>query len=229
MGRLRFAVILAAAGIGGVLVGTMIAPSVPDPAVPIARVPSSTPDQRSPAPAPTPTTTPQSSTAMPTAAPTVAPTVAATPGAVRTPTATAVPRGRAVVYFARPAEEPVAVETADADGGTSESDHVFFRLNALRIKKTGGPEGSVNIVGAMAARLLEVTAEGRGLVTVGYSAPNDDWGVTPEQMKLVLQQIVFTATEEPTVDRVRLTQNGGKPAVIAGQLVEGEMTRESLR
>jgi spore germination protein GerM len=114
-------------------------------------------------------------------------------------------------------------------GGRSESDHVFFRISALRQQKAG-PEGYANVAAAMKAQLAETTVETPGTVIIGFLVPaSGDWGVSADQLKLLLQQLVFTATEEPTIDRVLITQNGGKPAVIAGQLVDTPLGRAEVR
>lgn len=241
------ALAIGAAGLAGVIVGALTAPSPPppEPTIAVAQVPTSTPDLRRPLPTPAQTTTPPlavvpnttaspSSSSAPAPSPTPLPPTAQPPSPTARPSPTAVatptpqPLGRAVVYFASDGKPPAAVWSIDAIGGRSDSDRVFFRLNALRITKTGGPDGFVNLVGTMNARLLEVTVETRGTVVVGYSAPNDEWGVTPEQVRLVLQQIVFTATEEPSIERVQLTQNGGRPAVIAGQPIDKPLGRADL-
>lgn len=68
-----------------------------------------------------------------------------------------------------------------------------------------------------------------GTVFVNFTVPESGWGVSADQVRLLLQQIVFTVTEEPAIDHVRITQDGGKPAVIAGTTVAPDLTRESVR
>lgn len=131
------------------------------------------------------------------------------------PRATPEPRGRSVVFFAVPGARPVAVDVAVAYVGPSASDRIFSRLRALPLA-AGGPPEAVNVASAMKARLIEVTLETKERVIVDFSVPSDGWGVGADRAKLLAQQLVFTATEEEGVVTVLVTQNGGKPAVIAG-------------
>lgn len=131
------------------------------------------------------------------------------------PRATPEPRGRSVVFFAVPGARPVAVDVAVAYVGPSASDRIFARLRTLPLA-SGGPPEAVNVASAMRARLIEVTLETKERVIVDFSVPSDGWGVGADQAKLLAQQLVFTATEEEGVVTVLVTQNGGKPAVIAG-------------
>lgn len=131
------------------------------------------------------------------------------------PRATPEPRGRSVVFFAVPGARPVAVDVAVAYVGPSASDRIFARLRTLPLA-AGGPPEAVNVASAMKARLIEVTLETKERVIVDFSVPSDGWGVGADRAKLLAQQLVFTATEEEGVVTVLVTQNGGKPAVIAG-------------
>lgn len=224
---------IGAAAVAGITVGSLSATSqrTPEPTVAVAEIPTSTPDMR-----PTPTMRTLTPTQRPTSTP--APVAIATlqPAAaspIRTfpPTPTPVPRGRAVVYFASRQGVPVAVEEPKAAGGTSQSDHVFFRLAALRTTKAEAPSAYTNLFGTMKAAFVETTIDRAGTVIVGFIVGVDrgDWGVPADDVKLLLQQIVYTATEEPGVDRVLITQNGGKPAVIAGKTYDMPLSREDVR
>lgn len=225
-----------AAAIAGIWVGAVTATRAPspEPTVGVAALPTSTPDLRptppprtltpTQRPTPTPAPSPPAMTVIVTNAPNVAPSPILTPR----PTPTSEPRGRAVVYFASRQGVPVAVDAASALGGQSESDKVFFRLSALRSTKTGGPPGYDNLYARMRARLAETTIDRPGTVVVGFSVTGGDWGVPADDVRLVLEQIVFTATEEPGIDLVLITQNGGKPAVIAGRTIDKELGRAEL-
>lgn len=230
------ALAVGAAAVAGIAIGAVTAtPSRSlEPTIGVAAVPTSTPDlrptlpPRTLTPARRPTAVPGTSPAGAVATP--APSIAPSPIVTPRPASTAETRGRPVVFFAAPGKEPAAVQMPTVVGGRSESDHVFFRLSALRQPGMSGPDGYLNLVRSMRAQLAETTIDIPGTVIVGFSVPaNGDWGVSADQLKLVLQQIVFTATEEPTIDRVRLTQNGGKPAVIAGQLIDKELGRAEVR
>lgn len=197
-----------AAALAGVTVGAITAsPSpTPVPTIPVAAIPTSTPDLRPPPPTRTLTPT-------------------------QRPTPTPEPRGRAVVFYASRQGIPVAVDEPKAAGGTSQSDHVFFRLAALRTTKAEGPPAYGNLFPTMKAAFAETTVLSPGLAAVGFIVGElyGDWGVPAEDVKLLLQQIVYTATEEPGIDRVFITQNGGKPAVINGITYDKALAREDVR
>ena len=229
--------IVVAAAVGGVAVGSVTAQRAsPTATPPVAAIPTSTPDTRTPLPtrtltptvAPTATAAPvlivQSSPAPVTPPP---PTFVATPR----PTPTPEPRGRAVVFFASRQGVPVAVEEPKATGGQSQSDHVFFRFAALKTTKAAGPPAYVNLFPAMKATFMETTVVTPGVVAIGFIVGEmyGDWGVPADDVKLLLQQIVYTATEEPGIDRVLITQNGGKPAVINGVTYDKPLAREDVR
>lgn len=227
--RTALALAVGAAAVAGVTIGSLSAAPqrTPEPTLAVAEIPTSTPDTRPPRPTQTltptqrPTTTP-----APVAVATLRP-AAVSPVRTFPPTPTPEPRGRAVVYFASRQGVPIAVEEPKAAGGTSQSDHVFFRLAALRSTKAEGPPGYANLFTSMKAFLAETTVERPGIVTVGFSAAAD-WGVTGDDARLVVQQIVFTATEEPGIDRVLITENGGKPAVIGGTTYDKPLAREDV-
>jgi hypothetical protein len=229
--RIVLPLAIGAAAVAGIVVGSLTAtqPRTTEPSVAVADVPTSTPDLR-PTPRPqtlTPTKAPTASAVVQVTTP---PNIAPSPVSTPRPAPTGEPRGRPVVFFAAPEKEPAAVPMPTTLGGSSPSDHVFFRLLSLRQQKQGGPDGYLNLVASMRAQLLEVTVETPGTVVVGFSVPSSgDWGVSGDQLKLLLQQIVFTATEEPAIERVLLTQNGGKPALIAGQLVDKALGRAEVR
>ncbi len=225
-----FTVALGAAAAAGITVGAITGTPArtPEPTLGIAALPTSTLDLRPPPPTqtltptqrPTPTPPPVVGTARP-AVPTFIP--------APRPTPTTDARGRAVVFYASRQGIPVAVDEPKAAGGTSPSDHVFFRLAALRATKAEGPPGYDNLFAKMRAHLAETTVDRPGTVIVGFSVSGGDWGVPAEDVRLVLQQIVFTATEEPGIDWVVITQNGGKPAVIAGQTYDKPLSRTEVR
>jgi len=82
----------------------------------------------------------------------------------------------------------------------------------------------------MRARLQSVTISG-DLVTIDYRAPDDDCGVNGSaSLRALVQQVVFTASEEPGIVRVLITQNGGLRAVIGGEglIVDRPQTRRGL-
>lgn len=232
---------VAAAAVAGVAVGALSAPrAAPDATPRVAAIPTSTPDLRTAPPLRTLTPTQRPT---PTPAPTILPGHALVPASpmgspdvvlatpTPRPTPTPEPRGRAVVYFASHQGVPVAVAEPKASGGQSVSDHVYYRFAALRTTKAEGPPAYANLFPTMKATFVETTVVSSGLVVVGFVVGEKygDWGVPAGEVKLLLQQIVYTATEEPGIDRVLITQNGGKPAVIDGVTYDKPLAREDVR
>jgi spore germination protein GerM len=82
----------------------------------------------------------------------------------------------------------------------------------------------------MNARLRSVTIAG-DLVTIDYHVPGDDWGVNGSaSLRALVEQLVFTASEEPGIVRVLITQNGARVAVIGGEglIIDRPQTRRGL-
>ncbi|MBI2982856.1 MAG: GerMN domain-containing protein, partial [Chloroflexi bacterium] len=146
------------------------------------------------------------------------------------------PRGRPIAFFAASGKEPAAV-TIDwnaAMAGSYPSEHVYYRLRTLReLSAAAGPGGGyVNVFRSIAPQSYSVRTDAEaapGAVFLDFTVTSSGWGVSADQVKLLLQQLVYTATEEPDIDHVRITQNGGRPAVIAGATVASDLTREGVR
>jgi hypothetical protein len=67
------------------------------------------------------------------------------------------------------------------------------------------------------------------LATIDYVVPNSDWGVRGAAAGFALmQQIVWTAAEEPGVRRVLITENGGNTTTVDQDRWEVPMRRENL-
>lgn len=175
---------------------------------------------------------PPSATTRPSAPATPAPATPA-PATQAPPSA---PRGRPIAFFAASGKEPAAV-TIDwnaAMAGSYPSEHVYYRLRTLReLSAAAGPGGGyVNVFRSIAPQSYSVRTDAEaapGAVFLDFTVTSSGWGVSADQVKLLLQQLVYTATEEPDIDHVRITQNGGRPAVIAGATVASDLTREGVR
>ena len=134
-----------------------------------------------------------------------------------------------VAYYARDEGGPVAVFLEGAGRGATPEERVTSRLVALE----SGPAqtgDAFNVVASMKARLQSVAISG-DLVTIDYRVPKDDWGVNGSaSLRALVQQLVFTASEEPGIVRVLITQNGGLEAVIGGEglVVDRPQTRRGL-
>jgi spore germination protein GerM len=135
-----------------------------------------------------------------------------------------------VAYFARGLGPPLAVFLEGAGLGSTPEERIRSRLAALENGPSLAGADAFNVVAAMKARLRSVTIEG-DLVTIDYRVPADDWGVNGSTaVRALVQQLIFTASEEPGIVRVLITQNGERGAVIGGEglIVDRPQTRRGL-
>lgn len=135
-----------------------------------------------------------------------------------------------VAYFARDLGPPVAMFLEGAGIGASPEERISSRLVALENGPALIEPDAFNVVATMRARLRSVTIAG-DLVTIDYHVPDDDWGVNGSASLLALvQQLVFTASEEPGIVRVLITHNGGAGAIIGGEglIIDRPQTRREL-
>lgn len=135
-----------------------------------------------------------------------------------------------VSYFARDLDAPVAVFLEGAGAGAAPEDRIVSRLVALENGPTRAGADAFNVVASMKARLRSVTIAG-DLVTIDYRVPGDDWGVNGSApLRALVQQLVFTASEEPGIVRVLITQNGERGAVFGGEglIIDRPQTRRGL-
>jgi hypothetical protein len=113
-------------------------------------------------------------------------------------------------------------------GPSTPESRTAARLEALATAKA--PAGAANVLASSRTqpKLKEVRIEG-DLARVDYTVPNGDWGVAgAAATQGLIQQLVYTATEEATVRRVLITENGGKPTIIDGVEIDGPRTREDV-
>ena len=137
------------------------------------------------------------------------------PGPTSTPKPVAIDRDR--IYFARDGLPPVSAHISSDVPATAEaSKRISRRMAALLMENAVTPPA-----GAMNARpplgtitsVTDVQVSGES-VTVDLGVPNG-WKVSGSALtNALVQQIVYTATEEPGIRRVLITQNGGKPTTI---------------
>lgn len=162
--------------------------------------------------------------------PTPSPSLAPTPPASPAPTATAAMNTlKQRVYFARDLLPPtgVDVDTALKGPDTAES-RIAARLEALVTAKA--PEGAMNMVPTLRTKptLSAVRIEG-DLATIDYAVPNGDWGSAGTAGTLALiQQLIYTASEEPGIRRVLITENGGRRTIVDGVEIDGPNGREAV-
>ena len=162
-------------------------------------------------PTPTPSAT-ASTTVQPTASPTPAPSALA---------------GHEIVFFARDRLPPVAAKVNGAGTGATAGSRILSRLGALFT--TQAPAGLFNTTLAAKARPATATVDG-DLVTVDFTVPGGDWGTAGSAgTKAFIQQIVYTASEEPGIRRVLMTENGHQ-AIVGGEgvVIDHPATREDV-
>ena len=163
---------------------------------------------------------------------TVEPSPTPSPSAAQptaTPTATAgiaTHIDHSVVYFARDMLPPVAAHVVGAGTGATAEARILSRLDALFV--TPAPLGLFNAALGAAARPRTARADG-DLVTVDFSVPDGLWRVNGSAgTRAFIQQLVYTATEEPGIRSALITENGHEALVGEGVVIDGPATRESV-
>jgi hypothetical protein len=162
----------------------------------------------------TPSPTPTES-----AIPTATPPATATPGP-----ATRIDHG--VVYFARDRLPPVAVHVPGAGAGATADARIRSRLDALFT--TAAPNGLFNVALGSSAVPAAVRIDG-DLATVDFTVPNGMWNVHGSAGTLAfIQQVIYTATEEPGIRRALITENGHEALVGEGVVIDHPSARENV-
>jgi hypothetical protein len=168
--------------------------------------------------------------ASPTALPnsvTPSPTIPPSPGLV-TPSS-----DRTWVYFARDGLPPTGAFVSGTLLSTSPESRIASRITALgsvamvTLGNSEVPVGASTALAFEASRGIVVRVEG-DLATVEFNIPLG-WGVHGSAQSLaLLQQLVYTITEEPGIDRALITERG-KPAALIDQLVvDKPLSREDV-
>lgn len=152
----------------------------------------------------------------------------ATPSSVPTALPTTSPSiDREVVYFARDRLPPVAAPIAGAGAGSTSEERILSRLRALFTAIA--PADLFNVASRARARPSSVSIAG-DLATVDFTVPGGDWGTAGSAgTRAFIQQLVYTATEEPGIRRALFLENGGQ-AVIGGEgvVVDHPVSREDV-
>lgn len=169
-------------------------------------------------------------TASPVAHP--APTAQAT---LPPPSATATVMVALRVYFARDGLPPIGAELRVAMPSSADNaQRVTGRLIALvNARQNDVPAGASTAVGLSAAQRAQVqpvfasTVSG-DLATVDVTT-TQRWPISGAAMEQAfLQQLVYTATEEPGIRRVLFTAGAGKPLTIDQLVVDKPLSREDV-
>jgi hypothetical protein len=168
---------------------------------------------------------------------TVAPNSSGTPApsATPTPAPTATPQPNAIdhdrVFFARDGLAPVSAHISSTVPATADaSKRIARRMAALLMENAATPPaGSTNARPPLGTITSVTDAKVSGdSVTVDLGVPNG-WKVSGSAAtNALVQQIVYTATEEPGIRRVLITENGGKPTTIDQLSWDQPLTREDV-
>jgi spore germination protein GerM len=139
---------------------------------------------------------------------------------------------RSGVYFARDQQAPVLVFVeGNAGTGATPEDRIKSRLLTLAgTRSQPAAPGAFNVLPLVKAEIATISKTG-DLVKIDYTVPGDDWGINGSAtLKAFVQQVVYTATEEPGTAQVLITQNGGRLAIIGGEglTISQPQTRASV-
>lgn len=132
-----------------------------------------------------------------------------------------------VVYFARDRLPPVAAHVDRAGTGATAEARILSRLGALLT--ADAPAGLVNVAKTTKARPRAATVSA-DLVTVDFTVPGGEWGTAGSTgTRAYIQQLVYTATEEPGIRRVLILENGGQ-AIVGGEgvVIDHPAAREDV-
>ena len=176
--------------------------------------------------------------------PTPTPIVTATHSAAPTATpSSATPRTQVdhqVVYFARDGLPPIGLHFSGGGGGSTPEQRIQGLLTVLARNTTLAkfashdpePPDAHNVfptssqIGVMSGASVKIQGD---LATVDFDVPGSDWKVRGAAQSLaLLQELVYTATEEPGISRVLFTENGGKPTRIDQIAIDKPLSREDV-
>jgi hypothetical protein len=167
------------------------------------------------------------------ASPTVSPG-SSSPVATSGPAVTTAPQDQIWVYFARDGLPPTGGFATGSFNDSGPGSRILSRLNALRDARAV-PPGTTNPFappprtqsGSGSFGIFVSVIQG-DLVTVEFDSSNG-WGVSGSAQSLaLLQQLVYTITEEPGVRRTLIKEKGKPNAVIDQLVIDKPLTREDV-
>jgi hypothetical protein len=164
----------------------------------------------------------------PVAASPTAPLGSSSPSPTAPPASATPAQDRIWVYFARDGLPPTgAFVTGSFRDGSPES-RIASRITALSTAQASNqvPVGMTSALRQGAIGSVAVRVQG-DLATVEFNAPT--WGVSGSaQSQALLQQLVYTITEEPGIRRALITETGKPNAVIDQLVIDEPLTREDV-
>jgi hypothetical protein len=111
------------------------------------------------------------------------------------------------VYFARDRLPPVAAHVDGAAAGVTSVARTLARMRALFVAPA--PAGLFNAALSSLARPLSADVAD-DVVTIDFAVLSGDWGVAGSAtVRAFIQQLAYTATEEPTLPRALFTWQAG--------------------
>ena len=165
----------------------------------------------------------------PVAAPTASAPAAPSSNATTAP-ASAYPQNERVwVYFARDGLAPIGAFVRGQLLDTSPAARIASRITALGSASptTEVPYQATNALSLGVSRGISVRVQG-DTATVEFNIPNG-WGVKgAAQSHALLQQLVYTITEEPGIRRAQIVDVGKSSTVIDQLLVDKPLAREDV-
>lgn len=167
--------------------------------------------------------------ASPTAITTSPSPVTATPAATPSASPTDIDHDR--VYFSRDGLPPVGAHVVIGPRPPDAASRIRIRLTDLLSQTVPPPSGAFTAVppASVFRDIGDISVTVAGDVSVDFVLRGQDWGIqTARLASAFVQQLVYTATEEPGIRRALITQNGGKTARIDQLVLEKPLSREDV-
>jgi immunoglobulin-like protein involved in spore germination len=162
------------------------------------------------------------------------PSAASSPGVTRSPTAVDPNRDRIWVYFARDGLPPTGAFIGGTFDDRRPEARILSRLSALRQASTGIPSGASNPFAQPAptqsgSGTFGMSAQVQGdLATLEFEI-SGGWQVRGSaQTQGLVQQLIYTITEEPGVRRALIKDKGKANAVIDQIVIDKPLSREDV-
>ena len=153
-------------------------------------------------------------------------TATPTPGPKTTPVPSAVDHQR--IYFARDGQPPISEHFETSGIPPAPEPRIQQRVSVL-LGTTQTPSGSFTAFSSRVPIGVNSVKVSGDTATVDFQVNGGDWGARGSAQSLgMVQQLVYTATEEPGIRRVLVTQNGGAPATIDQLRITQPLAREDV-
>ncbi|TMC71695.1 MAG: hypothetical protein E6J13_06965 [Chloroflexi bacterium] len=153
-------------------------------------------------------------------------TATPTPSPISSPAPTGLDHQR--IYFARDSQPPISAHIDSTAIPPAPEPRIQLRLSSL-LSATQLPPGSFSAFSSRTTIGLNSVRVNGETATVDFRVNGGDWGIRGSAQSLAaVQQLVYTATEEPGIRRVVLTQNGGNKVTIDQLVVDKPLAREDM-